>query len=335
VCCVLCIFSGLPHPLSLLDGLHVLHGRVNRDLDARLARILGDSRSTPPGSAGYIPGMPQPTAKELIRHLHFRYADGSVTRIGVPHETAWRFMPWTVIVQAVGCSFEVVLGDGQVLAGGDGDCLIAPDLRHRLRVTSGEVARARWAHLDFTIFESINLLALFDLPLIVSGSTAERLGDLCEQMWRTSDAPRQNRLIRAVTLERLGFEMLELLLQLGRPRGDFDEFFTRAQRFAEVLGLIAREYTRPVSVQELAETAGLSPSRFHAAFREVFGVSPMAYVRDHRLEQARLLLSSTDRTVGQVASRVGYRDQFHFSRHFKRRFGTSPAAFRRSVHAVQ
>ena len=150
--------------------------------------------------------MPQPTAKELIRHLHFRYADGGVTRIALPHETAWRFMPWTVVVQAVGYSFEVVLGDGRVLVGADGDCLIAPDLRHRLRVTSAEGgARARWAHLDFTIFESINLLALFDLPVIVSGVTAERLGDLCEQMWRTSEAPPQNRLIRAVALEALLF----------------------------------------------------------------------------------------------------------------------------------
>ncbi len=272
---------------------------------------------------------------ELVEHLRFHYLGGGVTRLSMPHETPWRFMPWTVIVQVVGGTFEVTLGDGRRLAGGDGDCLLAPDLRHCLRLTSGTAVRSRWAHIDFAIFESINLLTLFELPTIVGGDTARRLGDLCQGMWATATEPRHDELIRAVSLEHLGFEMLEALLQLGRPRQDFSGFFKRTQRFAGVLGLIARDYVRPLTIRGLASAAGLSPSRFQAAFREVFGVSPMAYVRNHRLEQGRLLLSSTDLTAGQVAARAGYRDAFHFSRHFKRRFGVSPTVFRRSIHPVQ
>jgi AraC-like DNA-binding protein len=275
--------------------------------------------------------MAQATAKELIEHLRFHCIDGGVTPIRLPHETSWRFMPWTVIAQIQGGSFEVVLTDGRRLHGRDGECLLAPDLRHRLVLTSGQHARSRWAHIDFTLFESINLLTLFDLPVIVAGAAAARLGDLCQRMWQTAARPGRHELLRAVALEHLGYELLERLLDLGRPRQDFTRFFLRAQRFAPVLKRISRDYGRPLAVAELAAAAALSPSRFQAAFRAVFGLSPMAYVRQHRLEQGRLLLSSSDLTVAQVANRVGYRDAFHFSRHFKRRYGTSPLFFRRAI----
>ena len=274
-------------------------------------------------------------ARELSEHLRFHYRDGRVTPLTLPHETPWRFMPWTVIAQISGGTFDVILPGDRREAGRAGDCLLAPDLRHRLVLTSGRRVRSRWAHLDFTLFESLNLLTLFELPVIVRGPAARRLGELCERMAATAGRSPQDDLLQAVALEHLGFEMLELLLRLGRPREDFVPFFSRTQRFAAVLGLIAREHSRALTVKELATAAGLSPSRFQAAFREAFGVSPMAYVRNHRLEQGRLLLSSTDLIARQVAGRVGYRDAFHFSRHFKRRFGVSPTPFRRSIHPFQ
>ncbi len=276
-----------------------------------------------------------PVAKELAEHLRFHYLDGRITEVDAHHQTSWRFMPWTVVVQVLGGDFEVALGDERVIPGRAGNCLLGPDLRHRVRITSGAGQApivCRWAHVDFTIFETINLLSLFELPVVVAGEMAGVLGDLCERMHRIAFASGTGELQRAVALEHAGYEMLEAILELGKPRRDFTRFFLETQRFAGVLGLIARESTRPFSVAELAAVAGLSPSRFHAAFQQVFGISPMAYLRNHRLEQARLLLSASDLTVAQVAYRIGYRDPFHFSRHFKRRFGASPAAFRAAIH---
>ena len=74
--------------------------------------------------------MPKPVTRELAEHLRFHYLDGGVTPVAMGHETLWRFMPWTVVVQVVGGSFEIVLANGDRIRGGPDDCMLAPDLRH-------------------------------------------------------------------------------------------------------------------------------------------------------------------------------------------------------------
>lgn len=91
---------------------------------------------------------------------------------------------------------------------------------------------------------------------------------------------------------------------------------------------IDRHFAEPCSIESLARMAHLAPTYFAARFRQVVGLPPMTYVRDRRLEQARLLLERTNHPVQVVAWSVGYADVSHFDRVFKRAMGQSPAAFR-------
>ena len=88
---------------------------------------------------------------------------------------------------------------------------------------------------------------------------------------------------------------------------------------------------RPIYHEQLAQLCRLSPSRFHAVFRDI----PGGYLQDLRLRKAQSLLLSTGEAVKTVAARVGYPDEFHFSRLFRKRFGQAPSAFReRSRHLI-
>jgi AraC family transcriptional regulator len=83
-----------------------------------------------------------------------------------------------------------------------------------------------------------------------------------------------------------------------------------------------------LSLVDLAAAAGYSPHHFSRLFKETTGLSPHQYVIRQRVERAKDLLLR-GHPVGEVARRVGFSDQSHLSRHFRRLHGVTPAAFAR------
>jgi len=85
----------------------------------------------------------------------------------------------------------------------------------------------------------------------------------------------------------------------------------------------------PLQVADLAHLAGLSSARLHARFMTERGLTPMDYIRQRRLLQARQLLQGTRLPIGEIASRVGYSSQSAFAAAMLKAFGRSPGALRR------
>ena len=83
-------------------------------------------------------------------------------------------------------------------------------------------------------------------------------------------------------------------------------------------------------IPALAARAGFAPNAFIRRFREVTGRTPHQYLLNLRYIQAARLLESTDLGIDEIIAEIGVRDRFHFSRTFKRFYGTPPAAFRAS-----
>jgi AraC-like DNA-binding protein len=92
---------------------------------------------------------------------------------------------------------------------------------------------------------------------------------------------------------------------------------------------IERENARPLTVAELARTAGCSPFHFIREFQRAFGSTPGQCLRARRLDRARELLTSTPTPVTDICRAVGYRSLGTFSREFRRAIGDSPSAYRR------
>jgi AraC family transcriptional regulator len=84
-----------------------------------------------------------------------------------------------------------------------------------------------------------------------------------------------------------------------------------------------------VSLAALASDAGLSRFHFCRAFKESTGLSPHAWLRQHRLEQAMTMLRDTDASVVSVAIALGYSPQTAFAAAFRRLTGDSPSDWRR------
>ncbi|MGY8663356.1 AraC family transcriptional regulator [Bradyrhizobium sp. UFLA05-109] len=86
-----------------------------------------------------------------------------------------------------------------------------------------------------------------------------------------------------------------------------------------------------VSLDALASDAGLSRFHFCRAFKESTGLSPLAWLRQYRLEQAMNMLRNTDASIVSVAVELGYASQTAFAAAFRRLTGETPSDWRRRV----
>lgn len=84
-----------------------------------------------------------------------------------------------------------------------------------------------------------------------------------------------------------------------------------------------------VSLDALASDAGLSRFHFCRAFKESTGLSPHAWLRQHRLEQAMTMLRDSDETVVSIAAALGYSSQTAFAAAFRKLTGEAPSEWRR------
>ena len=77
-------------------------------------------------------------------------------------------------------------------------------------------------------------------------------------------------------------------------------------------------------IPELAKGVGMSSSSFHQHFKSITATTPLQYLKDLRLLEARRLLQSGGDSVSNIAFEVGYESPTQFSREYARKFGASP-----------
>ncbi|MAZ19263.1 MAG: AraC family transcriptional regulator [Ahrensia sp.] len=100
---------------------------------------------------------------------------------------------------------------------------------------------------------------------------------------------------------------------------------SHASRIATAIMHIKRDFRQNLSVPHLARLAGMSQSSFHGHFRQVTGTTPLQYQKDLRMIAARDLLRSGRHSVASASFEVGYESPTHFSRDYRRKFGTAPS----------
>lgn len=89
-------------------------------------------------------------------------------------------------------------------------------------------------------------------------------------------------------------------------------------------------YMKKISVEEIARSSYLSTTYITKIYKEVTGDTPINYLINLRMEKAREILKEGHFSIQDAAKKVGYDDPYYFSKLFKKRFGLSPSAYKRS-----
>jgi AraC family transcriptional regulator len=153
-----------------------------------------------------------------------------------------------------------------------------------------------------------------------SGDRASRLGVEACREFRQGD-----------TASVLGVEALlvALLAELTRTRHPPER--ARPQWLRRATDLVHERYLDGVTLGALAAEVDVHPSHLARSFVRFHGCSVGELVRRLRLDHARELLRTSERGLSEIALTLGFADQSHFSRSFKRRFGVTPGGYRRSL----
>ncbi|MET4036767.1 AraC family transcriptional regulator [Bradyrhizobium sp. JR7.2] len=129
--------------------------------------------------------------------------------------------------------------------------------------------------------------------------------------------------------ESIGRSLVTHIATLERP-GPADGALLPA-RLERVQEYVDAHLDDPPTLATLAGVAGLSQSHFAAQFRRATGNGLHDYLLHRRIERAKVILSSTDMPLVELALFVGFQGQAHFSAVFKARVGDTPARWRRNA----
>ena len=148
--------------------------------------------------------------------------------------------------------------------------------------------------------------------------------------WATLFHRIRSELIQPDSLTELSLEgaVFELMAGLGRL-----EFDVRPNWLKKARNLLQDSYAQHLTLGTVSLEVGVHPVHLARTFRRQFGCSIGEYVRQVRVERAKSLLTSTNQTLAGIAQQVGFADEPHFSRTFKRQMGMTPGKFRNVAKA--
>ncbi len=112
------------------------------------------------------------------------------------------------------------------------------------------------------------------------------------------------------------------------------EFMRQQERSLRLKPLFQHINARPAEklpVRVAARLVGMSTPRFMKTFKQVAGMTLVAYLNHVRLANAARLLRETNRSIADISSEAGFSDQSYFDKRFRRAFGRTPKAFRTDV----
>ena len=109
------------------------------------------------------------------------------------------------------------------------------------------------------------------------------------------------------------------------PDPHFSQNLRRAREYIE------QNYQRQISIDELVRTARMSKGHFMRSFKKAFGITPVTCLNRTRVNAAKILLVTSALTGSEIASRCGFRDEYYFSKIFRKNTGKPPGGYRKSA----
>ncbi|MEA5258297.1 AraC family transcriptional regulator [Arcicella aquatica] len=106
---------------------------------------------------------------------------------------------------------------------------------------------------------------------------------------------------------------------------------TETDPISKVIAYMKKHLTETLTLEQLADVAGMSASHFSAVFRQKVQSSPINFFTFLKVQQACSLLEHSKLRVKEIAYTIGYNDPYHFSRIFTTVMGISPREFRKKI----
>ena len=125
-------------------------------------------------------------------------------------------------------------------------------------------------------------------------------------------------------------QLLSLLYAVyGKERDSLPPSGVGLHHVQKAIEVMKRGLKKKLTVESVAQTVGISKEHLIRLFQRHLHISPLQYALHLRIEAASGEVIGTERSIGEIAERFGFENQFHFSRVFKKCTGLSPTTYRK------
>lgn len=122
---------------------------------------------------------------------------------------------------------------------------------------------------------------------------------------------------------------MEQVMAIACPVSAADHPGSSREIIYQIHGYLIQHLADRVTIEALAKQFLMNPTTLKKVFKEVYGTSLAAHMKQHRMEHAAQLLKETEMPIGQIALSVGYESQSRFTNAFRATYGLLPTAYRR------
>lgn len=216
----------------------------------------------------------------------------------------------------------LVKTNGQTLVGTQGDFILLNCYQSHEYYTD-DTLHFRFIHFDGNVSEDFYSYIIKNnghvFKSINPGSTNQFILQILEQY------SKQPHIVESY-ISCILHQLLCTLLQ-STPMPDSSTHYSLPIQNA--LDFIHQEYTRPLTLQNIAQQVNLSVYYFSHLFKKEIGYSPYEYLIYYRLERAKKLLKTTQKTVDEISFLTGFKGESNFIYCFHKNVGMSPGRFRK------
>ncbi len=171
------------------------------------------------------------------------------------------------------------------------------------------------------------ILACSSLPFVVFRQGNDLWNEVHRQIRAIYCAMRERPVCYELAVQRSLCCILEAVFRNldSLPKSEASRVQLDAQiRLQKMLSYIYENYTRTITLADIAGAANISRSEAGRCFQAYLGCSPVEALIQHRLETARHLLQQTTMTLQEISFACGFHSVNYFSRQFRRKYGYSP-----------
>lgn len=175
----------------------------------------------------------------------------------------------------------------------------------------------------------INIAALLDMS---SPAVSHHLRSLHDSGLITSRRDGKEVYYKATETEtcELLHESVEKVMEIACPEKSIDYSSSTEEIIHRIHGYLVEHLGDRVTIEDLSKQFLMNPTTLKKAFKDAYGMSIAAHMKQHRMEHAAKLLLETNDSIAQIAFAVGYESQSRFTSAFKEAYGTLPSLYRKS-----
>jgi len=256
------------------------------------------------------------TPSEFAKNLPFYITEIGKFKAGINYFTERSNIDSMLIIYTVSGEAEFITkGTEQDISAGD---LLFIDCNeyHKYKV-KGDSWEFYWVHINS---QAKNIVQSAD-----TGNKVQMYSDVSEIFERLIIYVQKSDMLSAMNIS------YELHSLINKAVSDYYSYENKYEnKLSKAVEYIHNNYKKQISVEDAAEKVHLSKYYFIRLFKTYMGTTPYKYILNTRINEAKILLRTTQMSVADISDEVGFLDESNFISNFKKQSGMKPFEYRRS-----